>query len=257
MMKISNIIVALCVSALSLAGYRAAAAVQMADESLDYQIVFHWGVIWKHAGDATLSLKKTSKGYDAMLVGATRSWADKLHSVRDTLKCALNADLKPVKYQKLTHEDNYHARDIVDFKRDASGATSATCARYRKGKPTAKIELSTPGEAYDMLSVFYMLRTLDFDAMHAGSTVKTVIFSGKEKEQLTIRYVTRKQVELRDKTRREAHHLKFSFTQDNGKTSSDNIDAYISTDDTHIPLMLVGKLKFGEVKCFYSPSKKK
>lgn len=241
---------------LMLLSFGTASAHSLGDESLDYQIVYHWGVIWKHAGDATLSLKKTAKGYDAMLVGSTRSWADKIHSVRDTLKCAMTAELKPVKYQKLTHEDKYYARDVVDFEY-TGGNTVGNAARYRKGKPVQKTSLTAAGEAYDMLSVFFMLRTLDFDAMHRGSTVKTVIFSGKEQEKLTIRYVGKEQVELRDKSKHDAHHVKFSFTQDNGTKSSDNLDAYISTDEKHVPLLLVGKLKFGEVKCYYAPLKKK
>ena len=51
------------------------------NETLNYEIVYHWGVIWKHAADATLSLRKTSDGYNAMLTGKTRSWADKVYPV--------------------------------------------------------------------------------------------------------------------------------------------------------------------------------
>ena len=42
------------------------------NETLHYEIVYHWGMIWKHAGDATLSLRKTSNGYNAQLTGKTR-----------------------------------------------------------------------------------------------------------------------------------------------------------------------------------------
>ena len=65
------------------------------NETLNYEIVYHWGMIWKHAADATLNIHKTSNGYKAQLTGKTRSWADKVYPVRDTLKCTLNSDLKP------------------------------------------------------------------------------------------------------------------------------------------------------------------
>ena len=35
-----------------------ASALTLTNESLNYQIVYHWGVLWKHAGDATLSISK-------------------------------------------------------------------------------------------------------------------------------------------------------------------------------------------------------
>ena len=33
-----------------------AGAVDYSNERLNYEIVYHWGMIWKHAGDATLSI---------------------------------------------------------------------------------------------------------------------------------------------------------------------------------------------------------
>ncbi len=229
----------------------AASALTLNSERLNYQIVYHWGVVWKHAGDATLSISRSDNGYNAMLTGKTRSWADKIYPVRDTLKCMMHSNFHPIKYEKLTHEKSYYARDIVAFSSNGGG-TSAKCTRYRKDKPTVNINLSTSGVAYDMLSVFYMLRNLDYDKMASSKVYKTCIFSGKEKETLTIKYLGVKPLQLRDKSRHQAFHLKLSFTRDNGKKSSDGIDAYISTDARRIPLMVVGKLPIGEVKCYYA-----
>ena len=111
-----------------------AGAVDYSNEHLNYEIVYHWGMIWKHAGDATLSIKRTSNGYFSQLVGKTRSWADKVYPVRDTLKCTMNAKLQPIKYEKLTHEKNYYAHDIVSFSYHY-GNTNATGTRIRRDKP--------------------------------------------------------------------------------------------------------------------------
>ena len=229
----------------------AASALTLTNETLNYQIVYHWGVVWKHAGDATMSISKSGNGYNARLTGKTRSWADKIYTVRDTLKCSMSTDFRPIKYQKFTHENKYYAHDVVNFSRSGNG-TSAQCTRYRKDKPTANINLSTNGAAYDMLSVFYMLRNLDYEKMVSQKVYKTCIFSGKEKEVLTIKYVGIKPLQLRDKSRHQAYHLKLTFTQDSGKKSSDDIDAYISTDANRIPLLVVGKLAIGEIKCYYA-----
>ena len=78
------------------------AALDFTNERLNYEIVYHWGLVWKHAGDASLSIKKTSNGYYSQLVGKTRSWADKVYPVRDTLKCTMNNKLQPLRYEKLT-----------------------------------------------------------------------------------------------------------------------------------------------------------
>lgn len=219
-------------------------------ETLNYQIVYQWGMVWKHAGDATLSIKRSGDGYKAMLTGKTRSWADKIYPVRDTLKCTMKNDMAPLKYEKITHEKSYYARDVLDFKYNYSH-TSATAKRYRKSGNTT-VQLSAQCQAYDMLSVFYMLRNLDFDQMVKNKAITTVIFSGKEKEYLTIRYRGMESVKLRDGTKRQAYKVTFKFTQEGGKKSSDDLDAWIATDESRIPLLLVGKLPVGQVKCYYT-----
>ena len=226
-------------------------ALNITNETLNYQVVYHWGIIWKHAADATLTTTKTANGYSSRLTGKTRSWADKIYTVRDTLKCTMNSSFRPLKYEKLTHEKSYYAHDIVEFTNNGA-STSAQCTRIRKNKPTANLSLSANGVAYDMLSVFFMLRNIDFDKMKSGNTYSTWIFSGKQKEILTVKYVGVEQIKLRDKSKHQAYHIKLKFTQDNGKKSSDDINAYISTDDQRIPLMVVGKLPVGEIKCYYA-----
>ena len=57
---------------------REAVAKDFSNETLRYEIVYHWGLIWKHAADATLSIRKSGNGYQAQLSGKTRSWADKV-----------------------------------------------------------------------------------------------------------------------------------------------------------------------------------
>jgi len=227
----------------------AARAVNFNNETLNYEIVYHWGMIWKHAGDATLSIKKTSNGYFSQLVGKTRSWADKVYPVRDTLKCSMNNKLQPLRYEKLTHEKSYYARDVVQFSYNYS-QTQAHCTRYRKSGATS-IDLSAKCQAYDMVSVFYMLRQLNFDELSRSRTYTTIIFSGKEKEYLTIKYMGVENIKMRDGTKRQAYRISFKFTQKGGKKSSDDINAWMSTDADRIPLLLVGKLPVGEVKCYY------
>jgi len=219
-------------------------------ESLSYDIVYQWGVIWKHAADATLSIHKSGSGYQAQLTGKTRSWADKVYPVRDTLRCTMNAQMRPLRYEKVTHEKSYYARDLVVFT-NFYGSTSAKCTRYRK-KGNTSLSLQANCPAYDMVSVFYMLRNIDYGQWSKGKSYTTVVFSGKEKEYLTITYQGRQQVKLRDGTRHQAYHLKLKFTMKGGKESSDPMDVWMSADGRCIPLMLVGKLPVGEVKCYYT-----
>ena len=236
--------------ALLLPGRTAAAAFD--DEELEFHIVYHWGLIWKHAATATMSIENSGGVYKAQLAARTRSWADKMYRVRDTLSCTIDKrGLRPMKYVKTTNEGKHHGTDIVKYSYTAD-STLAACTRLRPGREAVDTTLSTAGRAYDMLSVFYYLRQLDFEKMNAGETVTTTMFSGKRQEILTLRCTGIEMVELRDKSKHEAYHIKFRFTQDGQTKTSDDIDIWISTDDQHIPLMLRGKVSVGEIRCYYA-----
>lgn len=229
-------------------------AANFSDETLKYVISYKWGLIHKDSGDATLKLRNKGNNYELILTGKTRSWADKFYEVRDTLKSTISkANFRPLSYTKIAHENGKYSRDDIAYSYQGN-YVSGHSKRHREkdGKITVTEKtLNGEGQVFDMLSVFYYLRTIDYSKQLNGGEVKSTMFSGKKVEQLTVRCVGKEEIKLRDKTKREAYHIKFKFTQEGKKKSSDDIDAWISTDSAHIPLLVVGSLPLGQVKCYY------
>ena len=251
MRKIRYVLVALlvwlCCGMISASGF--------ADETLHYVVAYKWGLIHKDAGEATLSLRNRGSEYFITLTGKTKPWADGFYMVRDTLQGrVLKQGLKPLSYTKIAHEKGKYGRDDITYTRSGSvvGGTAKRTREQKDGslKVTNK-KLTGKGDVYDMLSVFYFLRTIDYSKLQSGEVVKATVFSGSKVEAMTIRCVGTEDVKLRDKSRREAYHIKFKFTTEGKKKSSDDIDTWISTDSSHIPLLVVGSLPVGQVKCYY------
>lgn len=221
-------------------------------ETLRYDIIYHWGIVWKHAGSATLSIHQTGNKYEAELTARSLSWVDKLFRVRDTLSCTIstrNGRLQPLRYRKASHEGKYNGIDIVEYSYSPK-RSHAQCTRLRPGRAPQQATLETEGQAYDMLSIFYYLRTLDFKRMKKNTSVSSTVFSGRKKERIDICFIGVENIELRNKETRKAYHVVFTFTQDGRKKSSDDMHTWISIDKTHTPLMLKGKLPIGEVRCY-------
>ncbi len=222
------------------------------NERLSYQIIYHWGIIWKHAASATLTLTNIDANYEAQLAARTVSWADRIFKVRDTLSCRIGKDgLRPLRYVKSAHEGKGIVHDTVKYVYGRGGEIVAQCVHHRSGREPQHVELRSNGRYFDMLSVFYYVRTLDFSRMRPDEVSAITVFSGRRKETLNIKYVGLEEIELRDKSRHKAYHVKFSFTQDGRTKSSDDLDTWISADTSRIPLMLCGKLPIGEVRCYY------
>lgn len=244
----------LLVALLTLGCALRAGAADFADENLDYVITYKWGLIQKEAGTATLSLKQNGNNYRLSLTARTKPWADKVFRVRDTLTSVVDrADLRPLRYVKSAHEGGRYSHDEIEFHHSGNNV-SATTRKLRvdkKGeKTTGGTDLQAQGPTFDMLSVFYFLRTLDYSALSDGKTAVANIFSGSKSEKLTIRSLGKERIEMRDKSQAEAWHIKFRFTSGGGKKSSDDIDAWISADQRHIPLRLYGNLPIGQVRVY-------
>ncbi len=176
--------------------------------------------------------------------------------LRDTLKGTIDSqNFYPSYYEKIAHEGGAYDRDILHYTRSGEKVT-ANAIMWRRRKKEKEIERSemiheAEGATMDMLSSFYFMRQLDFASMKKGECVKLNVFSGKKKEYLTIHFQGREDVKIR-KQRYPSYHITFTFTTEGGAVSSDNMDAWISTHDTRIPLLMEGKLPVGKVRAVYS-----
>lgn len=235
-----------------------AGAANFANETLHYVISYKWGLIHKDAAEATLSLRNSGNSCNISLAARTRPWADKFFEVRDTLKATvLQENFRPKSYTKISHEGGRYSRDHIVYSFGGS-SVKGDVTRHKQDKKTKKINVTTKtlastGPTYDMLSVFYYLRLLNFDKLKKGTLYKVSIFSGSKVETLTIRMHGIETIKLRNKEKREAYRLSFTFTTGGKKKSSDDINTWISTDSSHIPLYLTGKLPLGEVRAYYIP----
>ncbi len=232
-------------------------ATKFNNEALDYKVMYNWGLVNKQAGHATLSLRVKGNKYATQLTAASERWADRFYKVRDTLNGSIViSGFKPEYYEKIAHEGDEHKHDMVRYTHIGTGKVSARCTRTKydkSGKQTLNqsINLSATGTTVDMLSSFYYMRSLPYESWKNGHVVAVNIFSGKRKELLTIKYIGIETVKY-DKRTYNAYHIRFTFTGDGGKKSSDDMDAWISADFRRIPVKLEGKLPVGKVQCFYT-----
>lgn len=231
----------------------ATAEKNFSDETLHYVITYKWGLITKDSGDATLSLKNRGSNYYIKLTGKTKPWADGMFQVRDTLISVMDkSKFRPLSYTKVAHEGGKYAKDIIEYTYSGNNVNGkAIKYREKKGKTkTENIVLSATGDTFDMLSVFYWIRTIDPATLPIGQKVTATLFSGIHEETVKIWKVGEKTIKMRDGSKREAWHIRFSFTSKGGKKTSDDIDAWLSKDSKHIPLEIKGSLPLGHV-CAY------
>lgn len=230
------------------------AATAFSNETLNYVIQYKWGLVEKNAASAKLRLVNGAKDYDIYLTAKTLPWADKIFMVRDTLISKISkADFKPVSYTKITHENNKYRRDFLTYTYSGRHAYGK-CVRIKQnpGSPVKKtaINCSATGPTYDMVSIFYYIRALDFNQLGSNKVVRANVFSGSGAEVIKIKCVGQDNVKIPSGKVYPCYHLQFTFTMNGRSDSSKPIDAWVTTDAQHIPVKLVGTLPIGQVRCF-------
>lgn len=231
---------------------------QVPKERLTYDVMYKWGLINKKAGSVTLTTVLPASGdrFHARLTGATAPWADKFYKVRDTLRGTIDSrSFMPFKYEKVAYEGGDFNHDELVFTRSGNTTTATVIHRRKRKKDTdvsvTNKELQAAGPTLDMLSSFYYMRHLDYASMKAGQTVRLNVFSGSQKEVLTIHFAGVEEVKI-GKKKYPSYHITFTFTSGSGRKTSDNMDAWLSMTPQKIPLLLEGKLPVGKVRCFYT-----
>lgn len=224
-------------------------------EKLNYVVTYKWGLIQKDAGDVEITKKPQGDGYELKLIARTKPWADKIYKVRDTLVSITQKEsYKPLHYTYIAHEKNKYRKDDITFSYSGSGV-KGKAEKYKENKKgevehsTNHLEGTLP--TYDMLSVYFFLRDIDYASLKSGETIHATIFSGSKEEFLEVRCEGKEMIQLRDKSEHEAWHILFKFTQKGGTKSSDDINCWISTEAPHIPLLIIGNLPIGQVRVNY------
>lgn len=226
-------------------------------ETIKYVVSYKWGLIQQDAGDAIITKTPGHEGYELKLTAKTKPWADRIYKMRDTLISTVgHHSYLPEKYVRIAHEKGKYSRDEIKF--DHSGEMArGSGIKYREKKNgeifQKDVNIEGPGPAFDFLSIFFHLREVDYASMKPGEKIVTSIFSGDKSEKLTVTPIGIETIKLKDKTEHETWHIVFNFTTKGATKSSDDIDCWISTDGDKLPLLIVGSLPVGQIRCHYVP----
>lgn len=227
---------------------------RLQNEVLTYVIAYKWGFIEKDAAEAVLTLFDEGDHYQVQLSGETMSWINDFLCVRDTLQGRLEPDhCLPQEYIKLTHQGSEYQHDVVKYQRQGDKTTGyATRIKQNGDGPVQESDttLYATGPTYDLLSIFYYLRTLDFKTMEPGHKLYVNLFSGWTAEQLCITYEGEEDTRIGSQSW-PTYALRFDFEMD-GKPYGHTMYIWYSQDERHIPVKLKGVLSFGSVQAYYT-----
>ncbi|MDR1884499.1 MAG: DUF3108 domain-containing protein [Prevotella sp.] len=219
-----------------------------AGEEMTYDLYFRYGFINTKAGISTL--KTSAEKYNnadafkmtllAQSIGAVR----KLFSLNDTLSCYMSKDLAPLAYIKNAAEGKDYTQERVAYTYSGD-KVSVNVKRHKNGDFKFNETLTSQSCIYDMMSVVYYARTLNYSTMKKGETAKVNFVSGRKKVNMIIEHGGIETVEANNDKKYSCIKLILSIMDDAFSDKKEAMKVYITNDNNHMPVRLDSKLNIG------------
>ena len=208
-------------------------------EVLKYSLKY--GLI--HGGDAVIELKSVKhKGkiaYNAKMLAKTVGIADRLFKVREHYESYFHPKTCiPIRSTRDAREGNYKAHDEAIFNLQDSTLYSL------KSDSVFKV----PPEILDMVTTLYFIRSLDYQKINPGDTLKLITFFDNDIFPFPLRYRGKEILKTRFG---KIQCLRFDPIVETGRIfeSEDDMIIWISDDQNLIPMRARFDLVVGSIKC--------
>lgn len=223
-----------------------------AGEILSYDLYFKYGLLDMKAG--TSSLSTSSQMYDGkdaykitMLAASTGS-ARKIFSLNDTLTSYVSRDIVPLAFEKRAEEGGNYTYEKITYTYQPAGKISVRTLRIKDQKPRFDETLEANNCLYDMSSVVFYARTLDYMQMKSGDKKTVEFMSGRNRLNMIIEYKGEETIKGNDDKKYNCLKLVLSISDDAFVDSKEAMKVWITKDNNRMPVRLETKLKRGSTR---------
>ena len=214
-------------------------------ESLTYVLSYTWGGISTDVGEGVTELKYNDGVFNPVVKGRTYRFFDLFFKVREHFESKFDEKtLRPLSFYRLSEEGKY--RMVNDYKFDNQTYQIHATTQKKTYPPKDSI---LPGKpyTYDLITLYYVSRTLDFANISVDE--KQPISFAIDREIHDLYFVYKGKEVKKMKGVGTFRTLKFAVRLVAGEvfTGEDELFLWVSDDENKIPLWFESKILVGTV----------
>lgn len=220
-------------------------------EKITYDAYYNWGFIWIHAGDVQFNINQKTylnrPVFSFEASGITLPKYDWMFRVRDKFQALVDMQtFSPMWAERNTEEGNYKAHENYSFL--PNGKIYSTIVK--SSGPMKKDSLKAPVCTFDVLSLVYYCRALNFDKFKPDEKIPLKIVLDNQLYSLYLRYIGKEVIKARDG--RKFRCIKFSALLVEGTIfkGGEDMVIWVTDDDNRIPVLVEAKILIGSVKAY-------
>ncbi len=223
-----------------------------AGEVIEYQVAYNWKFVWLNAGQVTFAVQDTTinqkPAYLLQGVGGSYKFYDWIYTVRDTYQVVVDTlNLKPYQFRRNVTEGKYTAQDSYYFNHEAQQVVLQTQSSLR---PYAQDTLQLKDCAYDVLTMIYIARNLDYSIYKKNDKIPISVIIDNEAYDLYVRFLGEEPVKTRKGKVYDCYKFKPQLVEGTIFQGGENMTVWVSKDSNHIPILVEAKILVGSVKAY-------
>jgi len=219
-------------------------------ESLSYIVSYNVFIFWTDVGVVNFTISEVEKDkhkrlylHATGLSFPTWNWFFKVEDSYESWTDPVT--LKPYEFIRDVYEGGYEIDIHYNFDREQYIAMS-TSSKTNKAewKDTIKITECT----YDVLSIIYYTRNIDYSAFYPGDTIPVTILLDNELTNIYFRYLGKENIRVRGFGKFRC--IKFSVYLVEGTLfeGGEDMEVWVTDDENRIPLKINSPILIGSVK---------
>lgn len=220
-------------------------------ERIDYTIYYHLAGVWVGAGEVSFNVDSMNvKGqnfYHFNSKGKTFRKYDWIYKVRDHYETYMNVEtMKPLRFKKTVNEGGTHIREDYVFNYNKNEAY--TLRQMEKYEPYVKDTVRLNDCSYDVLSMIYVARNLDYSNLEKGDKIPITIFLDNESHDSYIEYLGKEDLKIKEVG--EFRCIKFAPLLIEGTifSAGSGMTVYVTDDKNRVPLLIETPILVGSIR---------
>lgn len=222
----------------------------IAGEEVKYTVSYNWFIFWTEVGEVTFKVDE-SKIFNRhclhlLAKGRTyKSW-DWFFKVRDRYESWVHpSTLKPYFFNRDVNEGGYRFNVKYFFNRKRDYALSFYT---RNNKPEKKDTINITDCTYDVISILYCARNIDYTKYKKNDTVPVTILLDNQLEDVYFRYQGIENIKIRQFGKFECIKLSVFLVAGSVFRGGEHMNVWITNDKNRIPIYIESPIIVGSIK---------
>lgn len=213
--------------------------------------------VWVGAGEVTFSVEKSTFNetpcYKFSGIGKTHKRYDWFYKVNDTYEAYANTtNLSPYRFKRDVNEGDFYMKEdcIFDHKRER------VISVLKVKENSLRIDTSTlSAGTFDVLSMIYHARTIDFSEHKQGDKIPISMFIDRETHNLFIRYQGVDTYDHDEFGEIECYVFSPLLVDGTLFKEGERMTVYVSKDNNLVPVYIESEIRVGSIRAMLKSTK--